>query len=181
MNQPGSRFEPWKASLCAGTRVQLGKTNPKRLSRKRRRKEIPESRTVNKPRIKWILPQPNGLHKHHQRKLLPEPNCHEDLEHHLLGKEFKKAEEDHIQSHIQMKIWIEVSKKDPAVTHHQMPDCMWVYVYKFGKHGRLAKCKACLVVRDQQSKSMIGDTYAAHLQLVPFVSSLQLRPALTWN
>lgn len=39
---------------------------------------------------------------------------------------------------------------------------MWVYVYKFDKHGRLAKCKARLVVRgDQQSKSMIGDTYAA--------------------
>ena len=41
---------------------------------------------------------------------------------------------------------------------------MWLYVYKFDKRGRLAKCKARLVVRgDQQAKSTIGDTYAATL------------------
>ena len=35
---------------------------------------------------------------------------------------------------------------------------------KFDKHGRLAKCKARLVVReDQQSKTAIRDTYAATL------------------
>jgi hypothetical protein len=157
MNGPVSRFEPWKASFCAGSRTQHN-------SRKHRRKTIPENRTVNRARIKRILSQPNGLHKLHQRELPPEPNCHEDLEYHLLGKEFKKAEEDHIQSHIQMKTWTEVSRKDPAVKDHQMLDCMWVYVYKFDKHGRLAKCKARLVVRgDQQSKSMTGDTYAATL------------------
>jgi Reverse transcriptase (RNA-dependent DNA polymerase) len=164
VNEPVSKFKPWKASFCAGTRVQLGTPSPKELSHKRRRKAIPENRTVNKARIRRILSQPNGLHKLHQRELPPEPNRHEDLEHHLLGKEFKKAEEDHIQSHIQMKTWTEVSKKDPAVKDHQTLDCMWVYIYKFDKHGRLAKCKARLVVRgDQQSKSMTGDTYAATL------------------
>ena len=42
---------------------------------------------------------------------------------------------------------------------------MWVYVYKFDKHGRLLKCKARLVVRgDQQAKTANrGDTYAAIL------------------
>jgi SET domain-containing protein len=63
MNEPASRFEPWKALFCAETRVQLGKSNPKELSSKDRRKAIPENRTVNKARIKRILSQPNGLHK----------------------------------------------------------------------------------------------------------------------
>ena len=41
---------------------------------------------------------------------------------------------------------------------------MWVYAYKFDKRGFLSKCKARLVVRgDQQSKSTIGDTFAAML------------------
>jgi hypothetical protein len=41
---------------------------------------------------------------------------------------------------------------------------MWVYVYKFDKHGRFQKCKARLVVRgDQESKATSGDTYAATL------------------
>uniref|UniRef100_A0A093V6S6 Copia protein n=1 Tax=Talaromyces marneffei PM1 TaxID=1077442 RepID=A0A093V6S6_TALMA len=46
----------------------------------------------------------------------------------------------------------------------QVLDCMWVYVYKFDKHGRLLKCKARLVVRgDQQVGLNQGDTYAATL------------------
>jgi hypothetical protein len=80
VNEPVLKFEPWKASFCAGTRVQLGKPSPKELSHKRRRKAIPKNRTVNKARIKRILSQPNGLHKLHQRELPPEPNRHEDLE-----------------------------------------------------------------------------------------------------
>ena len=41
---------------------------------------------------------------------------------------------------------------------------MWVYVYKFDKHGRFKKCKARLVVRgDQEAKSQTEDTYAATL------------------
>ena len=41
---------------------------------------------------------------------------------------------------------------------------MWVYVYKFDKHGRFNKCKARLVVRgDQQIKSIHEETYAATL------------------
>jgi hypothetical protein len=100
----------------------------------------------------------------HQRELPPEPRRHEDLNDHVLGEEFKKAELDHLRSHAQIQTWTEVSKTDPAVKDHQMLDCMWVYVYKFDKHGRLAKCKARLVVRgDQQAKSTIGDTYAATL------------------
>jgi hypothetical protein len=77
----------------------------------------------------------------HQRtsNLPPEPKRHEDLDEHVLGGEFKKAELDHLHSHAQMQTWTEVAKSDPAVKDHQMLDCMWVYVYKFDKHGRLAK------------------------------------------
>ncbi|RYP52889.1 hypothetical protein DL770_011007 [Monosporascus sp. CRB-9-2] len=41
---------------------------------------------------------------------------------------------------------------------------MWVYVYKFDKHGWLQRCKARLVVRgDQQLKNAYGNTYASTL------------------
>jgi hypothetical protein len=41
---------------------------------------------------------------------------------------------------------------------------MWVYVYKFNKHGRFVKCKARLVVRgDQEAKNITEDTFASTL------------------
>jgi hypothetical protein len=56
----------------------------------------------------------------------------------------------------------EVDKQ--LATGKELLDCMWVYVYKFDKHGRLVKCKARLVVRgDQQAKSGAESTYAPTL------------------
>ena len=40
---------------------------------------------------------------------------------------------------------------------------MWVYVYKFDKHGRLLKCKARLVVRGDQQARTKQNTYASTL------------------
>ena len=41
---------------------------------------------------------------------------------------------------------------------------MWVYIYKFDKHGQFQKCKAQLVVQgDQQKELRTEDTYAATL------------------
>ena len=41
---------------------------------------------------------------------------------------------------------------------------MWVYTYKLDKHHRLNKCKARLVARGDQQRSITGqDTYAATL------------------
>ena len=160
-----SKFEPWKASFYAGTQVQPSKTMAQRLPKRGRRvRTIPQERSVNKAKIRRLLAQPDGLKRIHRRELPPEPKTHEDLDTHLLGDEFRKAEQDHLQSHIPMNSWTEISRSDPEVKGHQILDCMWVYLYKFDKHGRLAKCKARLVVRgDQQDKSKIGNTYAATL------------------
>lgn len=162
---PSPKFEPWKASFYAGTQVQPSKTMAQRLPKKGRRvRTIPQEKQVNKAKIRRLLAQPDGWRRIHRRELPPEPRTHEDLDIHLLGDEFRKAEQDHLKSHIPMNSWTEISKFDPEVKGHQILDCMWVYVYKFDKHGRLAKCKARLVVRgDQQDKSKIGDTYAATL------------------
>src|SRR4029077_10746745 len=60
--------------------------------------------------------------------------------------------------------WLEISRLDPRINGRRVLDCMWVYVYKFDKHGRLLKCKARLVVRgDQQDKNLDGGTYASTL------------------
>jgi Reverse transcriptase (RNA-dependent DNA polymerase) len=163
-NSISTKFEPWKAAFNAGTLVHATKTSAQRISHQRIRTIQQEHRTVNKARILRILTQPNGLQRLHRRDLPPEPKRHEDLADHLLGDIFKQAELDHLHSHVQMKSWAEVTKANSLEKGDQILDCMWVYVYKFNKHGRLSKCKARLVVRgDQQAKSMIGDTYAATL------------------
>src|SRR5437016_8821488 len=45
---------------------------------------------------------------------------------------------------------------------------MWVYVYKFTKKGMLAKCKARLIVREDQQKLVSVGTYAATLMAHSF-------------
>ena len=45
-----------------------------------------------------------------------------------------------------MKSWTVIDQKEAK--GEQILDSMWVYVYKFDKHGCLLKCKARLVVRD---------------------------------
>jgi hypothetical protein len=82
----------------------------------------------------------------HRHDLPPEPKRHEHLASHPLGILFEQAEKDHLQGHEQMKTWLEISRLDPRINGRRVLDCMWVYVYKFDKHGRLLKCKARLVV-----------------------------------
>lgn len=102
--------------------------------------------------------------KIHRKDLPNPPRWHRDLENHVLGELFLEAEKTHLQSHREMNSWTEISSQDPEAKGRQILDCMWVYVYKFDKHGRLAKCKARLVVRgDQQARSQTQDTYAATL------------------
>lgn len=55
INEPVSKFEPWKASFCAGTYVQLNKSN---LFHKRIYKAIPENSSVTESRIKQIFLNP---------------------------------------------------------------------------------------------------------------------------
>ena len=95
-------FQPWKASFYAGTQVQPSKTAAQRLPKRRRRIRTVSSdnKSINKARIRRILAQPNGLKQLHQRELPPEPEKHEDLDDHVLGEEFRKAERDHLQSHV---------------------------------------------------------------------------------
>lgn len=97
------------------------------------------------------------------RSQLPKlPRSHREVLDYELKEQFLKAEEDHLISHQQMKSWKEVAQADCG--KDKLLDCMWVYVYKFDKHGRFKKCKARLVVRgDQQARSKTEDTYAAIL------------------
>lgn len=130
---------PWQAAFLAGlVSAPNGKTNLLRLLRQGK--------------------------KVHRNDLPAVPRWHRDLEDHPLGPLFLKAEEDHLQSHKEMRSWTEIKANDHRALGRQILDCMWVYVYKFDKHGRFQKCKARLVVRgDQQAKSQTQETYAATL------------------
>ncbi|RYP68913.1 hypothetical protein DL771_006402 [Monosporascus sp. 5C6A] len=81
---------------------------------------------------------------------------------HSVGKLFLEAEKAHLQSYRDMQSWEIVDQS--TAKGKQVLGYMWVYVYKFNKHGWLQKCKARLVVRgDQQLKNACGDTYASTL------------------
>ncbi|KAM4066759.1 reverse transcriptase (RNA-dependent DNA polymerase) [Hirsutella rhossiliensis] len=75
---------------------------------------------------------------------------------------FEQAERDHLQSHQKMGSWKEVALNTIS-NGTQILDCMWIYVYKYTKRGRLVKCKARLVVRGDQERRNTQDTYAATL------------------
>ena len=84
-----------------------------------------------------------ALHSLH-RSVLPEPpSWHEELDRHPFGELFRAAEEEHLQSHLKMNSWTEIDQKE---AHGKVLDCMWVYIYKFNKHGAFVKCKARLIV-----------------------------------
>ena len=153
-------FEPWKAAFAAGRVVQ-----PEKLQILRSRCRIGGAKNpITKKEVESALKRPLGLETLHRKQLPPEPKTHQDLEAHPLGDLFKQAEIDHLRSHAKMGSWSEIEKKNLAIKEQQILGCMWVYVYKFTKNGRLAKCKARLVVRgDQQIKSTQQGTYAATL------------------
>ncbi|KAJ3454849.1 hypothetical protein MRS44_013449 [Fusarium solani] len=123
--------------------------------------EVWKAAFVAGPKFQRLLKDPKSLHR---RQMPPLPRSHADLETHLLGNLFKEAEANHLRSHDEMRSWTEISRQDLRARGNQILDCMWVYVYKFDKHGRFQKCKARLVVRgDQQVKSVHEETYAATL------------------
>ena len=114
---------------------------------------------IDKAKLLRLLKKPHGLHR---SQLPAPPRHHGELATHPMGHLFEEAQIAHLESHKQMRSWMEVPR-----THakdKQVLDCMWVYVYKFDKHGRFKKCKARLVVRgDQQAKSIHENTYASTL------------------
>jgi hypothetical protein len=121
-----------------------------------------DKRPAASTRIKDILESGKELKNLHRNMLPAPPKRHEDLKTHELGELFLQAEKDHLRSHQPTKSWSKVPVY--YAKGRQVLDCMWVYVYKFDKHGRLEKCKARLVVRgDQQVGLHQGDTYAATL------------------
>lgn len=115
---------------------------------------------VDRARLLRLLRSPKP--RIHRRDLPPPPDAHSDLETHPLGKMFAEAEQDHLRSHREMSSWSEVARSS-IKKRIQVLDCMWVYVYKFDKHGRFLKCKSRLVVRGDQQARSPHNTYAATL------------------
>lgn len=140
-------IEVWKAAFVAG---RLGAP-----------RGTMAGKVIDKAKFQRLLKNPGNLHR---RDMPPLPQSHARLIGHPMGSLFEEAEAEHLQSHKEMKSWIELDRYDPQVKGKQILDCMWVYVYKFDKHGRFKKCKARLVVRgDQQIKTIHEETYAATL------------------
>ena len=102
----------------------------------------------------------------HWKNLSPPSIRYRDIENHSLDLLFKQAEKNHLQSHILMNSWIKIDQIE--VKKEQILDCMWVYIYKFNKYGRLLKCKARLVVRNDQQVKNSGDIYVAILVAYSF-------------
>lgn len=146
----------WEAAFCAG-RLGAPVSLPTHVS-------VTDKAGMNRSRR--ALERKLQTHQAvHRRDLPPVPKRHDHLKDHALGHYFEEAEKVHLQSHKEMKSWVEIRRNDiQHARKKQILDCMWVYAYKFDKHGRFIKCKARLVVRgDQQWKTLNEDTYAATL------------------
>ena len=149
----------WQAAFNAGRLVnKVGLFDGKEMNKAHtQRKTLTERRSILQRR----LMSQQGVNR---RELGPAPSRHDELDSHIMGELFRQAEVDHLKSHQEMRSWVEVDKSDPRAKGSQILDCMWVYVYKFNKHGKFLKCKARLVVRgDQQARSINESTYAATL------------------
>src|SRR6185437_1298165 len=127
----------WQAAFCAGMHGNaVAKVDGK---------------VYDRAKIRRLLQNPKA--RIHRKELPPPPTRHNDLETHILGDLFEKAELDHLKSHSEIKLWTEIERSSIS-KKIQILDCIWVYVYKFDKRGRLVKCKARLFVRgDQQTRS----------------------------
>ncbi|EGU72716.1 hypothetical protein FOXB_16775, partial [Fusarium oxysporum f. sp. conglutinans Fo5176] len=89
----GTTTVPWQAAFIAGARTSL-QTSIERALRQGR--------------------------KMHRSNLPPLPRKHQDLIDHPFGKLFQKADEDHLQSHKEMKSWAEIRAKDPRASEQQV-------------------------------------------------------------
>jgi hypothetical protein len=139
--------EPWAAAFIAG--LQAGnvqdikgvRVDDASMTRKMMKGYQPQLRELPPP------PSPNGLKLDH-----------------LFYNSFKKAEEEHLESHKKTESWTEVPSSRARREGIQILDSMWVYTYKLDELSRLKKCKARLVVRgDQQNNVTAQETYAATL------------------
>ena len=164
------RHGNWEAAFNAGRLASpIGMIDGKRVTKDQFMKIVngskgrPSGKELHKTRSNGVVTVvPRRPNKIHRRDLPPPPKTHRDLESHPMGTGFKEAERVHLNSHKEMQSWLEISKDQAK--GHQLLDCMWVYVYKFDKHGWFSKCKARLVVRgDQQAKSIHENTYASTL------------------
>lgn len=140
-------MEVWKAAFVAGRHATP--------------RGIINGKIIDKAKFQRLLKKPRSLHR---KDMPPLPRSHAELAHHPMGTLLEEAEVDHLRSHREMQSWVEIPKGDPQAKRSQVLDCMWVYIYKFDKHGRFRACKARLVVRgDQQTKAIHEETYAATL------------------
>lgn len=157
------KMTPWEASFLAGARDQvLGTWKGKLFRRSNLRRFIRSkaafqaiSMTRNpeaRKRVLDIVQEGQELSLLHRNDLPPPPKWHHELKDHELGNElgkvFEEAEKEHLRNHQPMSTWSRIAKKEAKGA--QILDCMWVYVYKFDKHGKLLKCKVRLVVRGDQ-------------------------------
>ena len=150
-----------KASVVKGTALTKAQAMRRFAKRKRSQQQSPRVESISREEVRKRLARGDPIFR---RELPAAPCRHSDLSSHPLGELFLKAEQDHLQSHREMRTWREIPAQDPRVKGHKILDCRWVYVYKFDKHGRFLKAKARLVVRgDQQARSLKEDNYAATL------------------
>jgi hypothetical protein len=146
-NQPTSKTIPWKAAFMAGTQAGVVGTY--------------NNKAIDKAELQRRLA--TGIKVH--RKDLPElPTSFTRLDNNQMEKQWREAQQVHLQSHHTLYSWKETPAKPVKQSGQQILDCMWVYTYKLDKHNQFIKCKARLVVRgDQQRNVTSEETYAATL------------------
>lgn len=140
-------LNPWRFAFLAGTQHRQYEVNTVKFDHVSLQRRLRSGRRLQSVLI---------------RDLPPAPKSHREVGTHPLGWLFEEAEKVHLESHDPSGSWTTVPIG--KAKGKQILDCMWVYIYKQNKKGRLVKCKARLVVRgDQEKRDDLRDTYAAIL------------------
>ena len=78
-----------------------------------------------------------------------ESKHYKNLKNHSYKKNFWNFMKQQIKQHKQdFNFWTTIDRQE--FNEHQMLDCQWMFKYKTNKHGELLKCKARIIVCDNQ-------------------------------
>ena len=107
----------------------------------------------------------------HKRKLPPPPKTIRDPKSHSYREKFLKTQRDHLDSHHQMQSFHEMNRKHAR--SQRILHCK-IFIYKTDKHGFLQKCKARLVICENQQAQRDLLTRATTLASMAFPALMMI-------
>ncbi|KAL4405393.1 reverse transcriptase domain protein [Colletotrichum abscissum] len=116
----------------------------------------------------------NHNNKRHKRDLPPPPRNWREAQRHPFFTDWKKACEAELQHHWNIGTWKKIKSSKVNTEQHFIIPLLWVFTYKFDKHGYLQKFKARICVQGNLQPPSDLDTSASTLAARTFRTMMAL-------